>query len=287
MSTSLVTKKVRLSYVHLTKPYANTPGAEEKYSVTLLIPKTDMETYQAIIAGIQEAMQAGIQSKWNGSAPAQPAIPLYDGDGLRPGGEAFGPECKGHWVLRASSKQRPEVVDINVQPILTPSDIYSGMYGRVSINFFAYANSGKKGIGCGLNNVQKLADGEPLGGSRSSATDDFGQAPVSVTPAQIPPAWPTAPQFAQQPPQPQLPYAQPQFAQQQPPQYTQPAAGFPQQYTPTVTPAPAYAQPAMPQQPTFNQQPQYTQPGVAPQQQAQPQFPPAGYVPGPIMGIGQ
>ena len=90
----------------------------------------------------------------------------------------FGEECKGHWVFTASSKIQPEIVDLNINPILDPTEIYSGLYARVGVTFFAYNASGKKGIGCGLETVQKLQDGEPLS-NRASASDDFG----SIQPA--------------------------------------------------------------------------------------------------------
>ena len=93
----------------------------------------------------------------------------------------FAEECRGHWVFTASSKQPPYVVDAGVQPIIQPGEVYSGMYGRVNVSFFPYANSGKKGVGCGLNGVQKLRDGEPLSG-RVTAEEAFG-APLPGTPA--------------------------------------------------------------------------------------------------------
>ena len=99
------------------------------------------------------------------------------GDGVRPSdGMPFGDECKGHWVITASSKADypPEVVDQNLNPIINQSDAYSGIFARVSVSFFAYSYAGKKGIGCGLNAVQKMADGEPLGGSRMTAAEAFG-----------------------------------------------------------------------------------------------------------------
>ena len=120
----------------------------------------------------------------------QPPVPIYDGDGLRPTGDAFGPECKGQWVMTASSKQRQEIVDTNLNPIINSLDIYSGMYARVSLNFFAYSNAGKKGIGCGLGPVQKTRDGEPLGG-RVTAADAFGG--YQAQPAYAPPAGAYAP----------------------------------------------------------------------------------------------
>jgi len=212
----VVTGQVRLSYVHLTSPRpARQPGEEPKYSVTLLIPKSDLATKQRIDAAIQAAIQEGVTTKWNGVRPAQPAVPIYDGDGVRPSGEAFTEECRGHWVITASSSQRPEVVDLNLNPVVQSTEIYSGMYARVSVRFFPYFNSGKKGVGCGLGNVQKVADGEPLAG-RQSAESDFG-APAAVgAPAaghyMSPPSWqqpqPPAPQW-QQPTPPQQPQIDP------------------------------------------------------------------------------
>lgn len=172
----VVTGKVRLSYVHLFKPYSAVEGGEEKYSVTVLIPKEDAETKKRIDNVIEAAAKEATQKIWNGVRPPKIAIPIYDGDGVRPSdGMPFGEECKGHWVITVSSKadQAPEVIDRFRNPIIDPFEVKSGDYGRVSIRFFAYMFGGKKGIGAGLGNVQKLADGEPLGGSRIKAADDF------------------------------------------------------------------------------------------------------------------
>ena len=206
---SIVTGKVRISYEHLLKPYANQAGAEEKYSATLLIPKTDIATKAAIDAAIREAIEAGVAGRWNGVRPPQPPIPIHDGDGLRQSGEPYGPECKGCWVMTASSKQPQDIVDTNLQIILDAPQIYSGMYARISINFFAYNSAGKKGIGCGLGPVQKLADGEPLGG-HVSAAEAFGSEPRVSTPnippyPQIPATPQGYPQYAPQAPA--YPYA--------------------------------------------------------------------------------
>ncbi len=206
--TALTTGRVRISYEHLLQPYANQQGAEPKFSVTLLIPKSDIATKRGIDAAIAAAITEGTSGKWGGARPPQPAIPLYDGDGVRPNGEAFGDECKGHWVMTASSKQRPNVVDTNIQPILDATQIYSGMYARVAINFFAYNAAGKKGIGCGLGNVQKIEDGEPLGG-RTSPEDDFGAPAAYPQYAQQPqPVYPQQPVYPPQPAYPQQPYGQ-------------------------------------------------------------------------------
>ena len=149
-ATNVTTGKVRLSYVHLFKPYAAMQGQEEKYSVTILVPKSDTDTMARINAAIEAAKQKGISEKWNGVCPPIVPTPVYDGDGVRPSdGMPFGDECKGHWVFTASAKidYPPEVVDRMGNPIINQSEVYSGMYGRVNVNFFPYAFGGKKGIG--------------------------------------------------------------------------------------------------------------------------------------------
>lgn len=171
--TDVTTGTARLSFAHLFQPYAYQKDQDPKYSTTILVPKTDIACKQRIDAAIQAAIQAGIAEKWGGQQPPKLGIPVYDGDGVRPSdGMPFGAECKGHWVFTASSKQPVSVVDQQIQPILNQTQVYSGMYARVSVSFFAY-NNNKKGIGCGLNAVQKVADGEQLGGG-ISADEAFG-----------------------------------------------------------------------------------------------------------------
>lgn len=241
--TRVITGEVRLSYVNLLRP-RETQNGTLKFSVTLLIPKSDVATVQRINAAIEAAKQLGKTKSWNGVIPPMIAIPLHDGDGVKPSdGMPFGEECKGHWVLSASSSadQPPKIVDINLNPVIDPTEVYSGMFARVAINFAPYAQAGKKGVGCYLStNVQKTRDGEPLGAAAPAAADDFGggaggQAPY-VDPNQLPF---NQPQYGQQP------QMQPGYGQQ--PQYQQPAQ-------------PMYQQPPMqqgyaqPQQPAPQQQ---------------------------------
>lgn len=167
----VVTKKVRFSYANVFEP-RSLNGGDEKYSVTLLIPKSDTETYNKIINALNKTLNDAIADTFKGVMPQNPRFPIYDGDGLRPSGEPFGEECKGHWVITANSTEKPEIVDQACNPILSKSDFYSGCYGRASIVFFAYNTNGNKGVGCGLNNLQKLEDGQPLSG-RSTAAEDF------------------------------------------------------------------------------------------------------------------
>ena len=174
-STRVVTNEVILSYPHLFVPYSNQPGQTPKYSTTILIPKSDVLTKQKIDAAIQAAIQNGLAKSWNGVKPPMVPTPLHDGDGVRPSdGAPFPQECKGHWVMTASANadHAPQVVDAQLNPIMNQSEIYAGVKARVSFSFFAYNAHGRKGIGCGLNNVQKIADGTPLV-SRANAEDDF------------------------------------------------------------------------------------------------------------------
>lgn len=177
MAISVTTGEVRLSYVNVFTPYAHNEGSEPKYSVTVLLPKSDTETYKRIQDALNSAIDEGVSTKWGGVKPAKINIPIHDGDGERPSdGEPFGEECKGHWVFTASAKAEypPEIVDKNCNPIINQSEVYSGMYGRVNVSFFAYNFSGKKGIGCGLGPIQKLRDGEPLA-NRPTAASVFGE----------------------------------------------------------------------------------------------------------------
>lgn len=172
---------VRFSYCHLFQPQQR-PGQEPKYGVTILVPKTNTAAKAAIDQAISAAIEAGVSKAWGGVRPPQPALCVHDGDGVRPSdGMPYGEECKGCWVFTASSKDAPFVVDAQVQRIIDPTQVYSGMWGNVNVAFFAYNSNGKKGVGCALNGVQKVRDGEPLSG-RVTAEEAF-QAVSPAAPA--------------------------------------------------------------------------------------------------------
>jgi hypothetical protein len=166
-ATKVVTGKVRFSYLHVWEPAAVEEGSQKKYSVSLIIPKSDTDTVARIKNAIQSALEAG-KAKFGGKIPASLKLPLRDGDIERADDDAY----LNSWFLSANSSKQPGIVDQNVQPILRQDEIYSGCYGRASINFFAFNTNGNKGIACGLNNIQKLSDGELLGG-RTTAEFDF------------------------------------------------------------------------------------------------------------------
>lgn len=163
----------RWSYVNAWEPKSINGGAP-KYSVSLIIPKSDTKTLEKIRAAIQAAYEEG-QSKLKGNGRSVPALsalktPLRDGDTERPDDEAYA----NSYFVNANSGTAPGIVDADRNPILERSEVYSGVYGRASINFYAFNSNGNKGIACGLNNLQKIRDGEPLGG-KSRAEDDFAE----------------------------------------------------------------------------------------------------------------
>lgn len=178
MSTKLVNptkvvtgKDTRWSYANVWQA-KSINGGTPKFSVSLIIPKSDTVTVKKIKAAIQAAYEEG-EAKLKGNGRTVPPLsaiktPLRDGDTERPDDEAY----KDSYFINANSTTAPGIVDADRQEILDHSEVYSGVYGRASISFYAFNSSGNRGIACGLNNLQKIRDGQPLG-SRSSAQDDF------------------------------------------------------------------------------------------------------------------
>ena len=166
--TKVVTGVVRLSYANVWEPKSINGGAE-KYSVSLIIPKSDTKTLTAIQKAIDAAIEEG-RGKFGGKIPNKAALklPLRDGDIDRPDDEAYA----NSYFVNANSTTAPEIVDKSLNPILNRSEVYSGVYARVSVNFYAFNSNGNRGIACGLGNIQKVRDGQPLGG-KTSAADDF------------------------------------------------------------------------------------------------------------------
>lgn len=167
-NTKVVTGiNTRLSYANIWEP-KSINGGKEKYSVSLIIPKSDTKTVTAIEKAIDAAIEEGI-GKFGGKKPNKAALklPLRDGDL-----EKDDVNYKDAYFINANSITAPQIVDKQVQPILDQTEVYSGCYARVSISFYAFNTNGNRGVACGLGNIQKIRDGEPLGG-HSSASDDF------------------------------------------------------------------------------------------------------------------
>lgn len=169
-STKVVTGKVRFCYANVFEPTAMNEGDTPKYNICVLIPKTDTKTLEKINKAIEAAKQAGkakLADK-NGKIPSNLKLPLRDGDDERGDDPVF----EGMYFINVNSQRKPSIVDKDLNPIMEKEEFYSGCYGRASINFYAF-NVSSKGIAAGLNNLQKLEDGEMLAGG-STAEEDFG-----------------------------------------------------------------------------------------------------------------
>lgn len=170
--TKVITNKVRFSYVHVFTPTAVGESEDKKYSVSIIIPKSDKETIKLIKEAVKNATDKGKADKWGGKVPANLKTPLRDGDEERPEDEAYA----NAYFINASAVTKPGVVDKDLEPITDEEEFYSGCYGRASVTFYAFNASGNKGIAAGLNHVQKTSDGEALGG-RVSPEVDFDDEP--------------------------------------------------------------------------------------------------------------
>lgn len=166
--TKVITGKSRLSYEHLWEPASIDDNSPAKYSACVLISKKDKITLEKFKRAQDAAIQEGIKSKWKGKKPAKLKLPLRDGDEERPDDEAFA----GCYFFNANANRQPGIVDLALNPILDREEVYSGCYCRFSVNLYPFSTSGNNGVAVGLNNVQKVADGERLAGG-SRAEDDF------------------------------------------------------------------------------------------------------------------
>ena len=133
----------RWSYANVWEP-KSINGGTPKYSVSLIIPKSDTKTIAKIKAAIEAAYKEG-EAKLKGNGKSVPALsvlktPLRDGDAERPDDEAY----KNAYFVNANATSAPGIVDADLNPILTRSEVYSGVYGRASITFYAFNSSGNK-----------------------------------------------------------------------------------------------------------------------------------------------
>lgn len=165
-NTTRVVIPCRFAYVNCWRP-ATQYGGAQKYSVSAIISKDDKETLEIIGRAVQQAKESAKQ-KWGGRIPNNLREPLHDGDEEKPDNPIF----KNSYYLTAKSKEPPQVVNKNVEPITDQTEVYSGCYGRISVNFYGYNFSGNRGVAAALGNIQKIKDGEAFGG-RIIAQDDF------------------------------------------------------------------------------------------------------------------
>ncbi len=165
--TKVITGKIRMNYTNLFSPKSIETDENPKYSLSILIPKEDITTIEKIKDSISIAKKKG-EAIWGDVVPIDLKLPLRDGDIER----ADSKDYEDHYFINATSKYKPGIVDKRLNEIKDEKEIYPGCYGRVSINFYPFSKNGQSGIGCGINNVQKIGDGEIISiGSRPE--DDF------------------------------------------------------------------------------------------------------------------
>jgi hypothetical protein len=161
----VVTGNVRFSYANVFQPKASMEGGTPKYSVSIIIPKSDKDTISRLQKAFEDT-KAASATLFGGTVPKNLKGGLRDGDA-----EKDDPVYAGSYFINANSVQKPGVVDAELNPIINADEFYSGCYGRASVTFYPYNAQGSKGIACGLNNIQKLEDGEKLGGGSNAAAD--------------------------------------------------------------------------------------------------------------------
>jgi hypothetical protein len=181
--TKLVTNKVRFSYVSIFNTKEDLQG-NQKYSIQVIIPKSDTAGVKLIQDAIQSAV---VEAKKKGKLPEKVSglkSPLRDGDEYNKTREEEGnptrEELKDSYYMNFSNTKKPQIIDLNGNQIDDESEVYSGCYGRVSVTLFGYSANGNKGISGYLQHVLKTEEGEPLGGGVGSANSDFGILPSLV-----------------------------------------------------------------------------------------------------------
>ena len=171
MTTRVTTGEVRTSYFSALQSRKNELNGKDEFSTQILIPKTDKETLAALKAAAKEALVA----KFGDKVPKNIRNPLRDGDTeTKTDGSPLGKEYAGHFFCNVKSTAKPGAIDAHGNDLIGSDDIVSGDYVRVSLNAYAYSQAGNSGVSFGLNNILLLKKGQPLGGSKPSAADDFG-----------------------------------------------------------------------------------------------------------------
>ena len=173
----MITPVLRCTYLNVFEAKPN-PSGKLKFSTAALISKKDKKGLDEIKAAINAAVQKGIEmNKFTKQQVASLRLPLRDGDAEYESGDR-GPEYKGHYFFNCSSDNKPGIVKAQKGgapvPLFDPDELYSGCYVRLDCNFFPYNQAGNRGVGCGLNNVMLVKQGDRLDG-RMNADQAFAQ----------------------------------------------------------------------------------------------------------------
>lgn len=175
--TEVLTREVRFSYPKVWEPGSFGTNSKKKYSVSLLIPKSDTVGVAMIQKAIAAAIAIGKADIFKGKTPKTEKIAWRDGDTDET--KSDDENYKGHFFLSANSDFKPAIIDKQNKEILIQSDFYAGCYGRALINFYPYVFEGVLGVACGLLAVQKLRDGEAFSARPSDAESISKFTPVA------------------------------------------------------------------------------------------------------------
>ena len=158
-----ITPEFRVSFPHLFEAYAFKPGDVEKFSMTMLFPK------EVDITALKELAQAAVIYKWPDADKRPEVIRSPFRDGNKKDYDGY----KDHIFVTCNSKTQPGIINQKKQEITSDAELYAGCYARATVVAYAYSYLGNSGVSFGLNNIQKLRDGEPFSG-KGKAEDDFG-----------------------------------------------------------------------------------------------------------------
>lgn len=172
--TKVFTPKGRISYPKVFSPDSSGEYADDKYKATFLFDESNVQVAEglkamkkAVLEVAQKAFGAGVKLK-------EIQHPFRDGNQKYEADKAKNTHYKDTIFMTAKSKFKPGVVDAKVQPIDNEGDLYGGCYVKASLIPFSYMKGSNKGVSFRLCNIQKLAEGEPLGGGGpTDPTDDF------------------------------------------------------------------------------------------------------------------
>jgi hypothetical protein len=164
------TPAFRVSFPSVFEPKPGPDGKNPKYRMSLLFPKT------TDLSVLKEAIKEVAKEKWGDKLPKSLRNPIRDGDEK----DAL-PGYADNFFINVTSTLRPTIINTKGQELIEadigPDGFYAGCYARCSLSIYAYDKAGNRGVSFGLQNIQKVAEGEPFSG-RTRATDDFDVAPA-------------------------------------------------------------------------------------------------------------
>lgn len=157
------------TFVHLLEP--DEFGGSKKYSLRLIVPKSNKKAVKAIKDAIADAMKRGSEDKFKGKSLKKAKNPLKDGDDEETDKYPF---LADSYFIDMKSNTKPTVIDKSRKPLTTDDEVYSGMMVLVAGFAMPYFTDGSWGVTFVLDAVVKVGDGERIGGSQFDLNDAFG-----------------------------------------------------------------------------------------------------------------